>query len=230
MVSGPRSGQGIGPTAQDPWCYSTLSQVLGVVFRPQLPPERLRSVAESAEAAGVAQLWLWEDSFFEGGIASAAAALAWTSRLQVGIGLLPVPLRNPALTAMEIATVTRLFPDRFLPGLGHGVLEWMAQAGAAVASPMTLLREYTAAVRALLAGERVSTAGRYVAARRRGAGLAAGEPATAAGRRARARRPCASPASWATACCSTRSPRSTPCAPPAPRSTTYAPTDRSRWC
>ena len=93
--------------------------MLGVVFRPQLPPERLRAVAEAAEAAGVAQLWLWEDSFFEGGIASAAAALAWTSRLQVGIGLLPVPLRNPALTAMEIATVTRLFPDRFLPGLGR---------------------------------------------------------------------------------------------------------------
>ena len=31
-----------------------------------------------------------------------------------------------------------------------------------MASPMTLLREYTAAVRALLAGERVSTTGRYV--------------------------------------------------------------------
>src|SRR5690349_22093058 len=153
---------GIGTTAQEPWCYSTLSEVLGVVVRPQLPPERLRSVAESAEAAGVAQLWLWEDSFFEGGIASAAAALAWTSRLQVGIGLLPVPLRNPALTAMEIATVARLHPGRFLPGLGHGVLPWMAQAGAAVASPMTLLREYTVAVRALLAGERVSTEGRYV--------------------------------------------------------------------
>jgi alkanesulfonate monooxygenase SsuD/methylene tetrahydromethanopterin reductase-like flavin-dependent oxidoreductase (luciferase family) len=136
--------------------------VLGVVFRPQLPPERLRSVAEAAEAAGIAQLWLWEDSFFEGGIASASAALAWTSRLQVGIGLLPVPLRNPALAAMEIATVERLLPGRFLPGLGHGVLDWMAQAGAAVASPMTLLREYTAAVRALLAGERVSTVGRYV--------------------------------------------------------------------
>ena len=136
--------------------------MLGVVFRPQLPPERLRAVAEAAEAAGVAQLWLWEDSFFEGGIASAVAALGWTSRLQVGIGLLPVPLRNPALTAMEIATVARLHPGRLLPGLGHGVLEWMAQAGAAVASPMTLLREYTAAVRALLAGEQVTSEGRYV--------------------------------------------------------------------
>ena len=136
--------------------------MLGVVFRPQLPPERLRAVAEAAEAAGVAQLWLWEDSFFESGIATASAALAWTSRLQVGVGLLPVPLRNPALAAMEIATVARMFPGRFLPGLGHGVIPWMVQAGAAVASPITLLREYTVAVRALLAGERVSTEGRYV--------------------------------------------------------------------
>ncbi len=136
--------------------------MLGVVFRPELPPERLPVVAQAAEEAGVAQLWLWEDSFFAGGIASASAALAWTSRLHVGVGLLPVPLRNPALAAMEIATVERMFPGRFLPGLGHGVLEWMAQAGAAVASPMTLLREYTVAVRALLHGERVSTEGRYV--------------------------------------------------------------------
>jgi alkanesulfonate monooxygenase SsuD/methylene tetrahydromethanopterin reductase-like flavin-dependent oxidoreductase (luciferase family) len=55
-----------------------------------------------------------------------------------------------------------MFPGRFLPGLGHGVIPWMVQAGAAVASPITLLREYTLAVRALLAGERVSTEGRYV--------------------------------------------------------------------
>ncbi len=116
----------------------------------------------AAEEAGVAQLWLWEDSFFEGGIATAAAALAWTSRIQVGVGLLPVPLRNPALAAMEIASVARMFPGRFLPGLGHGVPQWMAQAGAAVASPMTLLREYAAAVQALLRGERVSADGRYV--------------------------------------------------------------------
>jgi alkanesulfonate monooxygenase SsuD/methylene tetrahydromethanopterin reductase-like flavin-dependent oxidoreductase (luciferase family) len=136
--------------------------MLGVVFRPQLPPERLRAVAEAAEEAGFAQLWLWEDSFFEGGIASTVAALAWTSRLQVGIGLLPVPLRNPALTAMEIATVERLFPGRFLPGLGHGVLEWMAQVGARVPSPMTLLREHATAVRDLLHGRTVDVDGRFV--------------------------------------------------------------------
>jgi alkanesulfonate monooxygenase SsuD/methylene tetrahydromethanopterin reductase-like flavin-dependent oxidoreductase (luciferase family) len=135
---------------------------LGVTFRPQLPPERLREVAQAADLAGVAELWLWEDCFLEGGLTAATAALAWTERLRVGVGLLPVPLRNPALAAMEIATVARLFPGRLLPGLGHGVLDWMAQVGAGVASPMGLLREYTCAVRELLHGATVRTAGRYV--------------------------------------------------------------------
>lgn len=134
----------------------------GVIFRPQSPPEDLREVVELADAAGVAELWLWEDCFLEGGLTSAALALAWSSRVRVAVGLLPVPLRNPALAAMEIATLARVFPDRFTVALGHGVQEWMAQVGAAVESPMTLLREHVAAVRALLAGETVDTAGRYV--------------------------------------------------------------------
>lgn len=135
---------------------------LGVIFPPDQPPEQLRPVASAADDAGLAQLWLWEDCFSESGIAAAAAVLGWTERIQVGIGLLPVPLRNVALTAMELATIERLFPGRIVPGVGHGVLEWMGQVGARVDSPMTLLREYTTALRALLQGERVTTAGRYV--------------------------------------------------------------------
>lgn len=134
----------------------------GVVFRPQSPPEQLREVVAAAEGAGVAELWLWEDCFWDGGLTASTAALAWSERLRVGIGLLPVALRNPALTAMEITTLARLFPDRFLPGLGHGVLDWMGQVGARAESPLTLLREYTAAVRDLLRGERLDVDGRYV--------------------------------------------------------------------
>ncbi len=135
---------------------------LGAVFRPQSPPEQLRAVAQAAEAAGLEQLWLWEDCFRESGIASAAAALAWTERLKVGIGLLPVPLRNVALASMEAATLDRLFPGRFLLGMGHGVQSWMGQVGARAESPLTLLREHLDAMRALLRGERVTCEGRYV--------------------------------------------------------------------
>ncbi len=133
-----------------------------MVFRPQCPPEQLPEVVDTAERAGVAQLWLWEDCFLAGGLTSAAVALARSERLRVGVGLLPVPLRNPALAAMEAATLARTFPGRFLPALGHGVLAWMEQVGARVESPMTLLEEYTVAVRTLLRGEQADAQGRYV--------------------------------------------------------------------
>jgi alkanesulfonate monooxygenase SsuD/methylene tetrahydromethanopterin reductase-like flavin-dependent oxidoreductase (luciferase family) len=135
---------------------------LAGIFPPSQPPERIGAVAAAADAAGLAQLWVWEDCFKESGIATAAAMLATTSRLPVAIGLLPVPLRNVALTAMELATLSRMFPGRLTAGIGHGVLDWMGQVGARAESPLTLLREYTAALSALLRGETVTVHGRYV--------------------------------------------------------------------
>jgi len=132
------------------------------VFRPQLPPERLREFIASAEAGGIDDVWLWEDCFLEGGVAAAATALAWSGSLRIGLGLMPVPFRNPALAAMEIATLARLFPGRFVPAAGHGVLSWMDQVGARVSSPMTLLREWVGAVRALLHGQTVTVSGQYL--------------------------------------------------------------------
>jgi alkanesulfonate monooxygenase SsuD/methylene tetrahydromethanopterin reductase-like flavin-dependent oxidoreductase (luciferase family) len=141
---------------------STEAPTLGVVFRPQQPPELLQEVVAACDAAGVAELWLWEDCFLEGGLTTATAALAWSDHLTVGVGLLPVPLRNPAVVAMELATLARLWPHRLVATLGHGVQDWMEQVGARVGSPMALLREHTTAVRDLLAGETVDVEGRYV--------------------------------------------------------------------
>lgn len=134
---------------------------LGIAHVPTLPPERLRAVALAADEH-LDDLWVWEDCFKQSGLASATAALAWTERVRVGLGLMPAPLRSVALLAMEIATVQRTFPGRFVPGVGHGVQDWMGQAGVRVDSPMTLLEEVLTALRALLAGEEVTTSGRYV--------------------------------------------------------------------
>ena len=137
-------------------------QRIGSIFTPSFPPEHLKVATLAAEAAGVAELWLWEDCFRESAFAAASAMLAWTEHLRVGIGVAPMPMRNVALTAMEIATVERMFPGRLIPGVGHGVQSWMAQIGARPASPLTLMREYVPALRALLAGHELTSAGRYV--------------------------------------------------------------------
>ncbi|HEX9040207.1 MAG TPA: LLM class flavin-dependent oxidoreductase [Trebonia sp.] len=136
--------------------------ILAATCVPQVPPERLREVARAAEDAGLAELWIWEDCFWGGAMALASALLAWTDRLAVGIGVLPVPLRNVALTAMEVAALERMFPGRVTVGVGHGVQEWMGQVGARAGSPLTLLAEYLQALRGLLSGQRVTTDGRYV--------------------------------------------------------------------
>lgn len=135
---------------------------VSVIFSPHTPPEEYVPLAREAERAGLAEVWVWEDCFYESGIGAAAAILGATEHLRVGIGLLPVPLRAVSLTAMEISTISRMFPGRLLPGIGHGILDWMGQAGVRAASPLTLLREQAIALKALLAGQEVTTSGRYV--------------------------------------------------------------------
>jgi alkanesulfonate monooxygenase SsuD/methylene tetrahydromethanopterin reductase-like flavin-dependent oxidoreductase (luciferase family) len=100
---------------------------LAAICRPSVPPERLRDLARAAEGCGLEELWLWEDCFWGGAASATAAVLAWTERLRVGIGVLPVPLRNVALTAMEAAMLHRLFPGRVIVGVGHGVQDWMGR-------------------------------------------------------------------------------------------------------
>jgi alkanesulfonate monooxygenase SsuD/methylene tetrahydromethanopterin reductase-like flavin-dependent oxidoreductase (luciferase family) len=135
---------------------------LGVICWPEVAPERLRNVAATAQDAGLDELWLWEDCFWGGALSQCAAVLGWTSGLRVGIGVLPVPLRNVTTTAMDVAMLHRLFPGRVAIGVGHGVQSWMQQVGVAAESPMTLLREHLTALRALLSGEKLTIGGRYV--------------------------------------------------------------------
>jgi 5,10-methylenetetrahydromethanopterin reductase len=135
---------------------------LGLMVDRALPPERLPGLATDAERLGADELWLVEDLGFTGAIATAATALAATTRLHVGIGIIPAPLRNPALLAMELAALERLHPGRLVAGIGHGVTEWMQRIGVSTPSPLTLLEETFTAVRALLAGDELTLDGRAV--------------------------------------------------------------------
>lgn len=135
---------------------------IGFCFDRVLPAGLVVDVARQLEAGGADRLWIVEDCFYTAGVSLAAAALASTDELRVGLGILPAVARNPAITAMEIATLAGLAPGRLDAGIGHGVQEWMAQMGARPPSPVTTLEEVLLAMRRLLAGERVTMHGRHV--------------------------------------------------------------------
>jgi 5,10-methylenetetrahydromethanopterin reductase len=135
---------------------------LGLMVDRALPPERLPGIAADAERLGADELWLVEDLGRAGAIATVSTALAATTRLHVGIGIIPAPLRNPALLAMELAALERLHPGRLIAGIGHGVTEWMQRIGVSTPSPLALLEETFVAVRTLLAGDELTLDGRAV--------------------------------------------------------------------
>ena len=134
----------------------------GVMFRREWPADRLADFARQIEARNLDELWIVEDLTFHGGFTQATAALAATTRINVGIGIAPAVVRNTAYTAMEIATLAQMFPGRFHMGFGHGVDFWIEQVGAVPSSWMASLREVVVATTQLLAGQTVTMHGEHV--------------------------------------------------------------------
>lgn len=139
-----------------------MAMTVGMCFAREFPGAAVTEFARRLDAGGVDELWLIEDCFYTTAPPLAAAALATTERLTVGLGILPAVVRTAALTAMEIATLASIAPGRVVGGIGHGVQSWMAQMGVATPSPLTTLDEVVTTVRRLLRGERVTVHGRQV--------------------------------------------------------------------
>ena len=135
---------------------------IGLMFRCTVPPQELKSFAQQTERIGFDQLWLVEDCFFSGGIATVSTALAVTDSLTVGLGIIPAMGRNVAMCALELSALANMYPHRFIAGIGHGVGAWMKQIGAFPPSQLRALEEVTVAVRSLLAGQKITMHGQSV--------------------------------------------------------------------
>ncbi|CBG75833.1 putative oxidoreductase [Streptomyces scabiei 87.22] len=135
---------------------------VGVMLPLDLPVAQVLPYVRRAEELGFDQVWVVEDLGWRGGVAQAATVLASTTKLTVGIGIMPAGARNVCFAAMELATLAQLHPGRLIAGIGHGMPGWMRQAGSWPASPLTLIKEYARALRLLVAGEPGPENGRYV--------------------------------------------------------------------
>lgn len=125
---------------------------LGVLLPRDLPAHQVLPFARRAEELDFAELWVVEDLGFRGGVAQAAAVLGATSRITVGIGILPAGARNEVFAAMELATLAQLHPGRVVVGIGHGMPDWLRRVGAWSARPLHRLATTTTTVRDLLHG------------------------------------------------------------------------------
>ncbi|WP_116999496.1 LLM class flavin-dependent oxidoreductase [Desertimonas flava] len=136
-----------------------MSNPIGMMLHGETAPGNISRLAKQIEASGFGSVWLSEDYFFLGGIASAAIALEATEQIQVGVGILSAVVRHPAVTAMEVATLAGAYPGRLLTGIGHGLPLWTQQMGLYPKSPLGALRQTVESVRGLLAGETLSSEG-----------------------------------------------------------------------
>jgi probable F420-dependent oxidoreductase len=99
-------------------------------------PEGVASVAQTAESLGFESIWVGEHpvlidpqappsplpsrSELMDPVPVLAYAAACTSRIQLGTGIVILPLRNPVILAKELATVDVLSRGRLLVGIGVG--------------------------------------------------------------------------------------------------------------
>src|SRR5438046_7815936 len=105
---------------------------------------------QEAERLGYTSVWTAE-AYGSDAVSPAAWVAARTTRLHVGTGIMQIPARTPAMTAMTAMTLDGLSGGRFRLGLGvsgpQGVEGWHGQP---FGKPLAKTREYGEVVRGIL--------------------------------------------------------------------------------
>jgi probable F420-dependent oxidoreductase len=131
---------------------------------PILPFDVRKSVelARRAEELGYTDAWAAEAGGIDGFSVASAAGIA-TEKMRIGIAIVPIFTRPPALIAMSTLAAHQACGGRFCLGLGASsptiVERWM---GLEFDKPLTRARETIEVVRAALTGDKVTVDGATV--------------------------------------------------------------------
>jgi F420-dependent oxidoreductase-like protein len=106
-----------------------------------------------AEKLGYDQVWQGE-SYGIDSVTPITWTLARTSRIKAGTGIMQIPARTPACTAMTAMTLSAMSNGRFMLGLGpSGPQVVEGWHGVAYGKPLSRMREYVAILRKIFARE-----------------------------------------------------------------------------
>ena len=126
---------------------------LFVAYWPWFSPEEQISLARQADRAGLDSVWVAE-AWGQDAVSVLGHLSAVTERVALGSGLMQIPGRTPAMTAMTAATLDVLSGGRFRLGLGvSGPQVSEGWHGVPFSRPLARTREYVEIVRAALARE-----------------------------------------------------------------------------
>ena len=106
-----------------------------------------------AEKLGYTQVWQGE-SYGIDSVSPISWTLARTSKIKAGTGIMQIPARTPACTAMTAMTLAAMSNGRFMLGLGpSGPQVVEGWHGVAYGKPLSRMKEYVQIVRKILARE-----------------------------------------------------------------------------
>jgi len=137
---------------------------LSVRLHGGLSPQRSLELARAAEASGFHAVWFAENAFNRGVLPAAAACVAATRRIGIGIGVFNPYNRHPTLMAMEIGALDELAQGRVRLGIGSGIAAATRRMGLQPDRPVAAVRDAITIVRGMLAGEEVNYTGRVFSA------------------------------------------------------------------
>ena len=118
--------------------------------------------AALAEAAGFEAVWQADSRLVRDASIAMAALVVATERVKIGSGVVDCWTRNPARLAAAFSTLDDLAPGRIICGIGAWWDPLAGRVGINRSRPLTVMREVVAAVRGLLANERVTIDGAFV--------------------------------------------------------------------
>jgi F420-dependent oxidoreductase-like protein len=126
---------------------------LYLAYWPWFSPEEQIDLARRAEFSGLDSVWVAE-AWGQDAVSVLGHLTAVTERIALGSGLMQIPARTPAMTAMTAATLDVLSGGRFRLGLGvSGPQVSEGWHGVPFARPLARTREYVEIVRRALARE-----------------------------------------------------------------------------
>ena len=109
------------------------------------------SLITEAESLGYDSVWTAE-AYGSDALTPLAFLAARTEKIKLGAGILQMPARTPAMTAMTAATIDLMSGGRFLLGLGvSGPQVVEGWHGRPYGKPLGVTREYVSIVRKALA-------------------------------------------------------------------------------